>query len=135
MLSIAPLASQAATKTVPPVKKVTYEGKLSSEPVHVQTIAVPGVSVDAAKNAVERAALKRGWEVKSLKNGDIETELVHRTFESTLTFKFSEDAIEVWSVSYNINKNTLDRRKRDEPEGWIRNLHKDVLDLLGLLPK
>ena len=126
---------EAATKTVPPVLKVKYEDKMSSEPVRVQTISLPGISEDAARDAVTRAAMGRQWAVETLDNGDIQAKLVHRTFDSTLTFKVNAGKVHVWSVSYRISKKTQARRYRDEPEGWIRNLHKDILDLLGLLPK
>jgi hypothetical protein len=126
---------EAKTTKVPPILKVSYEEKLSSEPVLVQVIPVPGISVEAAKDAVTRAAMVRKWTVETLDNGDIQTNLVHRSSDSTLTFKFKTGEIEVWSVSYKINKKTKARKSRDEPEGWIRNLHKDILDLLGLLTK
>jgi hypothetical protein len=128
-----PVGLQAATKVVPPIYKITsYEG---DNPVLVQTIAVPGISVDAARDAVERAARNREWSVERLNNGDVQTKLVHRSNDATLTFKFKDGSIEVWSVSYKIDKRTKVRKEREEPEGWIRNLHKDVLALLGLLPE
>ena len=90
------------------------------------------MSGEAANDAIIRAARGRKWACKELENGDIEAKLVHRSFDSTLTFKLREGTIEVWSVSYKTsyrksNKKYIERKKREEPESWIRNLHKDIL--------
>ena len=122
------------TETVPPLREVTYASRLSDEPVLVQVIQTPGIPVEAARAAVLQATKKRGWKVESLDNGDVRTSLVHRISDATLTFTFSDGKVEVYSVSYKIDKNTQARIEREEPEGWIRNIHKDVLALLGLLP-
>ncbi|HSH09927.1 MAG TPA: hypothetical protein VK995_06035 [Oceanipulchritudo sp.] len=130
---IASITAHAAD--IPPIMKVTYAGKLSSEPVLVQVIAVPGVSTEAVQDAIVRAASNRKWTVETLDDGTVQTKLVHRANESTLTFKVKNEKIEIYSVSYKIDKKTQARKGREEPEGWIRNLHKDILALLGLLPK
>lgn len=130
---MAPITTHA--QEIPPIMKVTYAGKLSSEPVLVQVISVAGVSNEAVKEAIVRAATNRKWAVETLKDGTVQTKLVHRANDSTLTFKVKDGKIEIYSVSYKIDKKTQVRKEREEPEGWIRNLHKDILALLGLLPK
>jgi len=115
------------------ILEVSYEGKLSSEPVLVQSIDVDSNSEEAALDAVRTAATNRGWTVSDLENGSVMTKLTHRSYESTLTFTYNNGNIEVYSVSYKINKNTLKRKARKEPAGWIRNLHKDILVQLGLM--
>lgn len=119
--------------SIPEIMDVTYGSKDSSEPVLVQRINLPGISADTADAVVIRALKGRKWAYKKLENGDIQAKLVHRSFDSTLTFKVMDGSIEIWSVSYEINKKTQVRKERDEPEGWIRNLHKDILSFLGLL--
>lgn len=135
MFLLAPIGIQVQAEGIPKIMEVNYESKLSNEPVLVQRITVPGVSVDVASDAVYRSAIGRKWKTDKLDNGDIQTKLTHRGYESTLIFKFKEPYIEVWSLSYKVDKKNLARKERKEPEGWIRNLHKDILSLLGLLPR
>ena len=132
ILMAAPIGCQ--TKTVPSVNKVSYASKLSDEPVLVQTFPVAGASDMAVKDAIVKSATVRGWEVTELEGNRIQTHLVHRSSESTLTFEYGNGQVRIYSVSYKIDKNTQNRIEREEPEGWIRNLHKDILENLGLLP-
>ena len=122
------------TDTVPPLLDVAYAGRLSDEPVLVQVFSVSGKSDKAIKDAIVRAATVRQWEVTQLDDGSIQTKLQHRSSDSTLWFTCENGQVEIHSVSYEIDKNTLVRKKRAEPTTWIRNLHKDVLVILGVLP-
>ena len=122
------------TETVPPLLDVAYSSDLSSEPVLVQVFSTAGKSDKAVKDAITRAATAREWDVTELDDGRIKTTLVHRTSDATLWFTVENGQVKIHSVSYEIDKNTLERKKRAEPEGWIRNLHKDILEMLGLLP-
>ena len=122
------------TSTVPEINKVTYASKLSDEPVLVQTFSVAGKEESEVKNAIWKSATKRSWTVDATDSGDIEAKLKHRGSESTLTFKVADETVKIYSVSYKINKKTGERITRSEPEGWIRNLHKDILVNLGMLP-
>ena len=122
------------TETVPPLLDVSYKSDLSSEPVLVQVFSTSGKSDKAVKDAITRAASIREWDVTELDDGRIKMSLVHRTSDSTLWFTVENGQVKIHSVSYEIDKNTLERTKRSEPAGWIRNLHKDILEMLGLLP-
>lgn len=121
------------TETVPPLLAVSYKSSLSSEPVLVQAFSTAGKSDQAVKDAITRAASIRQWDVTQLDDGRIQASLVHRTTDSTLWFTVENGQVKIHSVSYEVDKNTLERKKRAEPEGWIRNLHKDILELLGLI--
>lgn len=136
MFLVAALAFQVGcqTETVPPLMEVGYAGKLSDEPVLVQSFSVGSVTDAALKDAIISAATRRGWEVTDLGDNRIQTQLTHRSAESTLTFEYGDSQVKIYSVSYEIDKGSERRIKRAEPDGWIRNLHKDILDLLGLLP-
>ena len=113
---------------------VSYNGKLSEEPVLVQIFSVGDAGDEAVKDAIIRAATVRGWEVNDLGDLKIQTKLVHRSADSTLIFEYGDSRVNIYSVSYKINKNSQVRIERAEPEGWIRNLHKDILENLGLIP-
>ena len=123
------------TDTVPPLMDVSYTGRLSDEPVLVQVIEAPGVSAEELKEAIIRATTKRGWEVTDMAEDGVLARLVHRQHDSTLTFEPADGRVEVYSVSYEIDKKTGEREIRGEPEGWIRNLHKDILTYVGALPE
>ena len=121
------------TKTVPPLLDVSYAGKLSDEPVMVQSFSIPGESTATIRSAVITAARHRGWDVTEQEDGRIRAYLKHRTSESTLFFDVAGTTVDIYSVSYEIDKKTQARKGREEPEGWIRNLHKDLLVRFGLL--
>ena len=122
------------TETVPPLLDVSYQSDMSAEPVLVQVFSTAGKSDKAVKDAIKRAASMRQWDVTELDDGRIKASLLHRTSDSTLWFSVDNGQVKIHSVSYDIDKNTLERVKRAEPAGWIRNLHKDILEMLGLLP-
>lgn len=110
---------------IPPLLPVQYAAKLSSEPVLVQRFAVSADSAATVNAAIVRALRNRGWEVTPAE-GRIEAGLTHRAFDSSLTFVYTQNSVEIYSVSYRINKQG-NRLRRDEPVSWIRNLHKDIL--------
>ncbi len=132
LLALIPLVG-CQTDTVPPLLDVAYAARLSDEPVLVQVFSVSGKSDRAIKDAIVRAANIRQWEVTQLDDGSIQTKLRHRSSESTLWFTCENGQVEIHSLSYEIDKNTLVRKKRAEPAAWIRNLHKDILVILGVL--
>ena len=122
------------TETIPPVNEVAYASKLSDERVLVQSIVLDGVSEGEIQSAILQATRNRGWEVTDLGSDGILAELVHRSHESKLTFEYGDGWIKIYSLSYKIDKDSQNRIERDEPEGWIRNLHKDILEILDRLP-
>lgn len=126
--------SGCQTEVVPPINEVTYASKLSEEPVLVQSFMVDGVSAEEIENSIVQAATKRGWDVTDLGEEGIAASLVHRGYDSTLTFEYGEGWVKIYSVSYEIDKESKVREERAEPESWIRNLHKDILEILGRLP-
>jgi hypothetical protein len=119
------------TKTVPPVMKVTYASTLSEEPLLVQSFSVSGSNKEFIHNAIVKSALNRQWTITDNQTGIVSCQLTHRAYDSTLTFKYNKEKVEIYSVSYKINKSTQKRIKRSEPDDWIRNLQKDILVLLG----
>ena len=123
------------TETVPPLLDVAYASDISSEPVLVQSFSVAGKSEQEVRKAIIRAATVREWDVEELDDGRIQAKLVHRTSDSTLWFTTGNGQVKIHSLSYEMDKKTQARKERAEPEGWIRNLHKDILELLGLLPE
>jgi hypothetical protein len=132
LIAVLPVCMHADSgNKIPPIMKVTYVDKLSSEPVLVQQFAVNRKDDGQVGTAIIRAAQNRGWEV-SEEGDEIVAELTHRGMESKLIFRYSAASVEIHSVSYKLKKSG-ERSKRAEPEGWIRNLHKDILRNLGLI--
>jgi len=133
-LSVILAIAGCQTSTVPEINDVSYASSLSDERVLVQSFNIDGVSEEEIQDAILQAARSRGWEVTDPGEDGIVTELTHRDFESTLTFEYGSGWVKIYSLSYKIDEDTLQRIERDEPEGWIRNLHKDILEILGRLP-
>ena len=129
------ILTRCQTETVPPLLDVSYTSDKSSEPVLVQIFSVAGKSEQEVRKAIIRAATVREWDVEELADGRIQAKLAHRTNDSTLWFTTGGGQVKIHSLSYEIDKKTQARKERAEPEGWIRNLHKDILELLGLLPE
>jgi hypothetical protein len=111
--------------------KVTYASTLSEEPLLVQSFSVSGSNKELIHDAIVKSALNREWTITDNQSGIVSCQLTHRTYDSTLTFNYNKEKVEIYSVSYKINKSTKKRLKRSEPDDWIRNLQKDILVFLG----
>jgi hypothetical protein len=123
----------AKGSAIPPLNKVAYADNLSGEPVLVQTIDVDQSSAAVVEQAIIKAATKRGWTISMPEQGVVQAKLMHRKHDSTLQFKYDARSIRIYSQSYRVD--TYGKRlRRDEPDGWIRNLHRDILQMLGLMP-
>ena len=93
---------------------------------HVGTIAVPdGLSMEGTQKAILKAAVGRRWEIKEKTVGKVVIQLVHRGYDSKLTFLYSKNEVKVFSDSWTIKKSGAKKKKKD-PEGWIENLKKDL---------
>ena len=93
---------------------------------HVGTIAAPdGLSMEGIQKAILKAAVGRKWEVKEKIEGKVVIQLVHRGYDSTLTFHYTKNEVKVYSDSWTIKKSGAKKKKKD-PDGWIENLKKDL---------
>lgn len=91
------------------------------------TIAVPeGLFIEGAQRAVIKAAIGRHWKIVLKKDDQVILNLVHRGYDSTLTFNLEKKQIKLFSDSWTTNKKGEKKKKKD-PKGWIENLRKDIL--------
>jgi len=72
-----------------------------------------------------RAATARRWTIVERQDGRIVINLAHRGYDATLTLVYDDDSIDIYSDSWRVNKKG-ERKKREDPEGWIINLAKDI---------
>lgn len=102
----------------------------STEPVldnPVGTIAIPtGIDREGALNTCTSAAIGRGWKVVSKEDNLIKINLKHRSWNATMYFVVEDETIEMYSDTYVVNKRTGERDKKKDPDGWIKNLKKDI---------
>lgn len=91
------------------------------------TIPIPSeIDTSFAKNSCINAALAREWDIVSKKGNIIEINLAHRSWNATVFFVVNDDEIVMYSDSYVVNKKTGERKRKKDPEGWLKNLRKDI---------
>lgn len=80
---------------------------------HAGTIAIPdGLSMEGTQKAILKAAVGRRWEIKEKTVGKVVIQLVHRGYDSKLTFLYSKNEVKVFSDSWTIKSLELKKRKR-----------------------
>lgn len=99
----------------------------------VATIPAPdGVSAGGIKNAIVSTLAGRLWTVTEKSEEKVVGYLKHRSNEATVTFLVKGDSIELYCAGYEINKNTGERKRPEQPTGWLNNLRKDLAKQLVL---
>jgi hypothetical protein len=79
--------------------------------------------MEGTQKAILKAAVGRRWKIKEKTVGKVVIQLVHRGYDSKLTFLYSKNEVKVFSDSWTIKKSGA---KKKDPEGWIENLKKDL---------
>lgn len=98
----------------------------------VGTVAVPsGLSADEVKDAIVSALAGRQWGIKSKSDGRVVGYLKHRSNEATVTLVYDTSSIELYCVGWAINKRTGERKKPEQPRGWLKNIQADVTKILN----
>jgi hypothetical protein len=93
---------------------------------HVGTIAVPdGLPLEGVEKSIAKAAVGRRWTITKKTKEKIIIHLVHRGYDSTLTFGYNSKEVKIYSDSWTVSKSGVKKKKKD-PEGWIDNLKKDL---------
>lgn len=92
----------------------------------VITVPIAGeLQADNVKRLIVATVVGREWRVVSSEDNKVVANLVHRRYDSTLTFIYTDSVIRVYSYSYQIDRNQR-RLRRDDPKGWIRNIERDL---------
>jgi hypothetical protein len=86
----------------------------------------PEIDRAGAMNACVKAALGRKWDIVTKQDGVLKINLKQRGWDATVYFVVKDSVVELYSDSYVVNKKTGERKKKKDPEGWLRNLEKDV---------
>ena len=74
---------------------------------------------------IAKAAVGRRWTITKKTKEKIIIHLVHRGYDSTLTFGYNSKEVKIYSDSWTVSKSGVKKKKKD-PEGWIDNLKKDL---------
>jgi hypothetical protein len=93
----------------------------------VGTVPIPaGINHKTAMNTCVNAAIRREWDIVGKEEDLIKINLTHRSWNATVYFVVKDDVIEMYSDTYLVNKKTGERKKKKDPELWIKNLKKDI---------
>jgi hypothetical protein len=91
------------------------------------SVSIPRVIDGAgAMNACVKAALGRKWNIVTKQDSILEINLKQKGWDATAYFVVKDDVVVLYSDSYVVNKKTGERKKKKDPDGWLRNLEKDV---------
>lgn len=99
------------------------------EPV-ITLAAPPGLTASDVSTAIRSAATRLKWSVMEGDVDSVHIQLIHRGREANLHFTIAESggSIEIQAISdsWTIRRNGQ-RKKRDEPEGWIANIRRRLI--------
>jgi len=91
------------------------------------TVSVPsGLSASDVKDVIVGTLIGREWGVKSKADDRIVGYLKHRSNEATVTLIYDSSTITLYCVGWEINKKTGERKKPEQPDGWLKNLRNDL---------
>jgi len=101
------------------------------------TVTVPpNVSAQSVQSEIITTLSGRKWAVRSKTDDRVVGYLKHRSHEAKVTLVYSTTAVEIHCVGWKINKKTGERKKPEQPEGWLENIQADLVVNLNhaLLP-
>jgi hypothetical protein len=91
------------------------------------TVSVPsGLTLSDVKDVIVGTLIGREWGVQSKTDDRVVGYLKHRSNEATITLIYDTNAINLYCVGWAINKKSGERRKPEQPEGWLKNLRTDL---------
>lgn len=100
--------------------------------VHFADVAVPeGLAAGEVKDAIVGVLIGRQWRVKSKSDSEVVGYLKHRSNEATVTMTYDTTKVSIYCVGYEINKKTGERKKPEQPAGWLKFLHQDLLKTMN----
>ena len=86
----------------------------------------PKIDQAGAMKACVKTALGRKWDIVTKQDDVLEINLKRKGWDATAYFVVRDDVVVLYSDSYVVNKKTGERKKKKDPDGWLRNLEKDV---------
>lgn len=97
------------------------------------TVMVPeGLSGKEVQTAILRTLIEREWGVQKKSPGEVVGYLKHRSNEATVTLTYDDMKVDIHCVGWAINKRTGERRRPEQPMGWLKNIQTDLTKNLNL---
>lgn len=87
--------------------------------------------VSEVHRAVVDSLTDRRWQLGQITDTSVRASLVHRGFESNIHVEVKSSGIEIYSDSWRIDRQG-ERLNPEHPDGWLRNIERDVRRSLGL---
>ncbi len=99
------------------------------------TVAVPdGLLPNEVQDAMVLTLSNRGWEIKDKAEARVVGYLKKRSNEATVTLIYRASKIEVYCAGWEIDKNTGQHKKPEQPAGWLKNIRNDLTKNLSRIP-
>lgn len=96
------------------------------------TIFVPaGLSLEDVRSVITLSLAQREWTVKERFDNRVVGVLVHRGRDARLTLNFDTEKVDLYCVGWRLNRSG-ERVRPEQPEGWIKNITKDITERLNL---
>lgn len=96
-------------------------------------VSVPsGLSKADVKQAIILTLAGRSWSLKDKTDDKVVGYLKHRANEATVTFVYSESSVELYCIGYEVDKKTGERKRPEQPVGWLKFLRGDLTKQLTL---
>jgi len=93
----------------------------------IWSVSVPdGFTREEVKDLIIMTVAGRSWGLREKTDEKIVAHLKHRSNEATVTLLYNEKKVDLYSVGYEINKRTGERKKPEQPTGWLNNLQSDL---------
>jgi hypothetical protein len=68
----------------------------------------------------------RQWNIREKADGRVAGYLKHRSNEATVTLVYDATKVDVYCVGWAIDKKTGERKKPEQPKGWLKNIQSDL---------
>jgi hypothetical protein len=92
------------------------------------------LTTERVQEVAVQTLIGREWAVDSKSTGEVVGYLKHRSNEALVTLKYDATKVDIYWVGYEINKKTGERKKPEQPTGWLNNIKKDLAKRLTQAP-
>ena len=90
-----------------------------------------GLSEKEIRDVTVKALSGRAWKTLKIEDQLVIGYLHHRKTESKVTFKLDSDGINLHHHTFRTNRKG-ERTRESVPKGWLNNLEKDIIRLMGI---
>lgn len=96
------------------------------------SVVVPdGLLPNEVQDAIVMTLARRHWIIKEKGDNRVVGYLRVRSTEATVTLIYRASKVELYCVGWDIDKKTGERKRPDQPTGWLSNIKTDLTKSLS----